>query len=127
MQFQMRLQPMVVPIISEMLLMSAAIELVHSHPRASFLLATGNEHPRQKTSVLSARYMYARMYECARFQPVLHVRITRNDRPGRFPLTLGAPAFLLGDRLLLNGHLITWSTEDKDWGRAEEAVSSSAI
>jgi len=46
------------------------------------------------TSVLSARYMYTRMYECARYQPVLHVRITRNDRAGRFPLTLGAPAFL---------------------------------
>jgi len=49
---------------------------------------------RQPTFVLSARYMYTRVYECARYQPVLHVRITRNDRPGRFPLTLGAPAFL---------------------------------
>lgn len=57
------------------------------------------------------------MYECARYQPVLHVRITGNDRPARLPLTLRAPAFLRGDRLLLNGHLITWSTEDRVRGR----------
>jgi len=66
--------------------------------------------------VLSACYMYTRVYECARYQPVLHVRITRNDRLGRFPLTLGAPAFLQRDRLLLNGHLITRSTPKSEKG-----------
>lgn len=49
--------------------------------------------PRQERS-FHVHVTYIRVYECARYQPVLHVRITRNDRPGRFPLTLGAPAFL---------------------------------
>lgn len=67
--------------------------LVRAHPSRS--RGDGERSSaRQGTSVLSARYMYTRMYECARYQAVLHVRITRNDRPGRFPLTLGAPAFL---------------------------------
>lgn len=38
--------------------------------------------------VLSAHYIYTRIYECARFQSTLHARITRNDRLERFPLTL---------------------------------------
>lgn len=60
----------------------------------SILVRAHLSRPRQAVFVLSACYMYTRVYECARYQPVLHVRITRNDRPGRFPLTLGAPAFL---------------------------------
>lgn len=90
---------MMVPIISVMLLMSAAIACPFSSACIFPVCGRG-------AFVLSACYMYTRVYECARYQPVLHVRITRNDRPGRFPLTLGAPAFLRRDRLLLNGHLI---------------------
>jgi hypothetical protein len=86
---------MSVRIISWMLLMSAAIARLSSSARI-FSLSRGDVERSSAagTSVLSARYMYTRMYECARYQPVLHVRITRNDRAGRFPLTLGAPAFL---------------------------------
>lgn len=71
-----------------MLLMLTAIACPFSSTRISPVRAV------ETRSFLSTRYMYTRMYECARYQPVLHVRITRNDRPGRSPLTLRAPAFL---------------------------------
>lgn len=72
--------------------------------------------PRQAAFVLSACCMYTRVYECARYQPVLHVRITRNDRPGRFPLTLRAPAFLRRSRSSKWPPNYTGYTEDgEEW------------